>query len=172
MDSWYFQINGWSSLCINLEVWFSTFNWSFGDIFILSCFLTKRLIFSQNIFPGQSFVKRSQIKDSLQMDNLSINLKVGVHAYISDNLSSQISKLVSKSGQSQKDKIATCTKVLARSLQGNLENIAINYLFLKRWFIKLPVGSFCNMYICILVYFHLCIHLLVSNKRTYRNNYI
>ena len=66
-------------------------------------FLTKRLIFPQNIFPGQSFVKRSQIKNSLQTENLSIDHKVGLHAYISDNLSSQISELVSKSGQSQKD---------------------------------------------------------------------
>ena len=32
---------------------------------------SKRLIFSQNIFPGQSFVKRSQIKNSLQTENLS-----------------------------------------------------------------------------------------------------
>ena len=64
---------------------------------------SNRLIFSQNIFPGQSFVKRSQIKDSLQTENLSIDHKVGLHAYILDNLSSQISGLVSKSGQSQKD---------------------------------------------------------------------
>ena len=27
---------------------------------------------------------------------------------------------------------ATCTKVLARSLHGDLENIPVNYLFLKR----------------------------------------
>jgi hypothetical protein len=43
---------------------------------------SKRLIFPQNIFPRQSFVKRSQIKDSLQTGNLSINHKVGLHAYI------------------------------------------------------------------------------------------
>ena len=46
---------------------------------------------------------RAQIKDLLQMENLSIDHKAGLHAYISDNLSSQISKLVLKSGQSQKD---------------------------------------------------------------------
>ena len=42
---------------------------------------------------------------------------------------------------------ATCTKVLARSLQGELENLPINYLFLKRWFTKLHVGSFCTIFV-------------------------
>ena len=38
---------------------------------------------------------RSQIKDLLQMDNLSIDHKGELHAYTSDNLFSQISNLVS-----------------------------------------------------------------------------
>ena len=41
-----------------------------------------------------------EIANPLQIENLSIDHKVGLHAYISNNLSSQISKLVSKSGQS------------------------------------------------------------------------
>jgi hypothetical protein len=51
----------------------------------------------------ESFVNTSQIKDLLQMDNLSTDHKAGLHAYTLDNLSSQFSKLVSKLGQSQKD---------------------------------------------------------------------
>ena len=146
MDSWYFQINGWSSLCINLEVWFSTFNWIFGDIFILSCFLIKRLIFSQNIFPGQSFIKRSQIKDSLQTKNLSIDHKVGLHAYISDSLGSQIHKLVSRWERVRKNKKKHAHKLWLNPYRETWINSLSIILLLKWWLTKLPEGSFVTYY--------------------------
>lgn len=43
---------------------------------------------------------RSQIKDLLEMENLSIDHKAKLHAYTSTNIFSQINILVSKSGQS------------------------------------------------------------------------
>ena len=75
---------------------------------IFSCSLVpnKKLSSSSNIYllsllldqlsPGQSFSIQSEIKDLLKMENIGTYQKEYIYVYASDNLCSQINKLVSK----------------------------------------------------------------------------
>ena len=83
---------------------------------IFSCSLVpnKKLSFSSHIYllsplsdelyPGKSFSIQSKIKDLLKMENIGTDQKEDIHVYASDNICSQINKLVSKRGTVRKTK--------------------------------------------------------------------
>ena len=83
---------------------------------IFSCSLVpdKKLSLSSNIYllsllldqlyPGQSFSIQSEIKDLLKMENIGTDHKEYIYDYASDNLCSQIHKLVSKLERVRKTK--------------------------------------------------------------------
>jgi tetrahydromethanopterin S-methyltransferase subunit H len=60
------------------------------------------------------------------MENLSIDHKVGLHAYISDNLGSQIHKLISRWESVRKNKKKHAHKLWLKSLQGDLDKLPVN----------------------------------------------
>ena len=83
-------------------------------IFSFSLVLDKKLSFSSHIYllsplsdqlyPGQSFPIQSEIKDLLKMENIGTDHKEYIYDYASDNLCSQIHKLVSKQERIRKTK--------------------------------------------------------------------
>ena len=83
-------------------------------IFSFSPVPDKKLSFSSNIYllsllldqlyPGQSFPIQSEIKDLLKMENIVTDHKEYIYVYASDNLSSQVKKLVSKRYKVRKTK--------------------------------------------------------------------
>ena len=154
--------------------WHTKILWGYFHFILF--FLTKRLIFSQNIFLGQSFVKRSQIKNSLQMENLSIDHKVGLHAYISDNLGSQIHKLVSRWERVRKNKKKHAHKLWLNPYRETWINSLSIILLLKWWLTKLPEGSFVTYYtyacICLLFSIRELIGVITSNYRLVDNDFV
>ena len=59
---------------------------------------------SYQLYPGQSFSIQSEIKDLLKMENIGTDKKEYICVYPSDNICSQINKLVSKRGRVRKTK--------------------------------------------------------------------
>ena len=70
---------------------------SSSNIYLLSLLLDQ-------LYPGQTFSIQSKIKDLLLVANMGIDHKRYIYVYASDNLCSQINKLVSKQDRVRKTK--------------------------------------------------------------------
>lgn len=91
-----------------------TYQKSLG-IFSFSLVPNKKLSFSSNIYLlsllldqlylGQSFSIQSEIKDLLKMENIGTDHKGYIYVYTSNNLCSQINKLVSKWDKARRTKM-------------------------------------------------------------------
>ena len=102
-------------IVINNKDWHDkvTYQNSMG-IFSWSLVPDKKVSFSSHIYmlsplldqlyPGQSFSIQSEIKDLLKTTNIGIDHKGYIYVYASDNICSQINKLVSKRGRVRKNK--------------------------------------------------------------------
>ena len=111
----YFLPNMQMIIIINNKDWHDrvTYQNSLG-IFSWSLVPDKKLSFSSNIYLlsllldqlylGQSFPLQSKIKDLLKMENIGTDHKGYIYVYASDNLCSQINKLVSKRDRVKKTK--------------------------------------------------------------------
>ena len=75
---------------------------SSSNIYLLSLLLDQ-------LYPGQSFSIQSEIKDLLKMENIGTDHKGYIYVYASDNLCSQINKLVSN-----RDKVINTKMQLAK----------------------------------------------------------
>jgi hypothetical protein len=115
----YFLQNMQMIIIINSKDWHDrvVYQNSLG-IFSWSLSPDKKVSFSSNIYllsplsdqlyPGQSFPIQSEIKDLLKIENIGTDKKEYICVYPSDNICSQINKLVSKRGRvrNTKDKHA------------------------------------------------------------------
>jgi hypothetical protein len=111
----YFLPNMQMIIIINNKDWHDrvTYQNSLG-IFSMSLVLDKKVIFfshiyllsplSDQLYPRQSFSIQSEIKDLLKMENIGNDQKEYIYNYASDNICSQINKLVSKRGKVGKTK--------------------------------------------------------------------
>ena len=101
----YFLPNMQMIIIINNKDWHDRVTYQ-NSLGIFSCSLVpdKKLSFSSNIYllsllldqlyPGQSFSIQTKIKDLLKMENIGTDHKGYIYVYASDNLCSQINKLV------------------------------------------------------------------------------
>lgn len=106
----YFLPNMQMIIIINNKDWHDrvTYQNSLG-IFSWSLVPDKKLSFSSHIylllplsdqfFPEQSFSIQSKIKDLLKMENIGTDQKEYIYVYASENICSQINKLVLKKGR-------------------------------------------------------------------------
>ena len=66
---------------------------------------------SDQIYPGQSFTIQYEIKDLLKMENIGTDKKEYIYDYASDNICSQINKLVLKRDRVRKTKTEHAHKI-------------------------------------------------------------
>ena len=138
---------------------------SSSNIYLLSLLLDQ-------LYLGQSFLIQSEIKDVLKMENIGTDKKEYICVYPSDNICSQINKLVSKRGRVRNTKEKHAHKIWLDPYRETWKTSLSTIMFLKWWFTKLSAGS-CNiMYIRILISISFMQLSFTFNKRTYRRNYI
>ena len=141
-------------------------------IFSCSFVPDKKLSFSSNIYPlpllldqlylGQSFSIQSEIKDLLKMENIGTDQKDHIYVYASDNICSQINKLVSKRGRVRKTKEKHAHKIW---LDHHRETWITSLSTFCSWSDDLPyylrvVVTYCRY--TLWFQFHLCICILFS----------
>ena len=97
---------------------------------------------SDQLYPGQYFPIQSEIKDLLKIENIGTDHKEYIYDYASDNLGSQIHKLVSKWERVRKTKKKHAHKLWLNSYRQTWINSLSIILLLKWWLTKLPEGSF------------------------------
>ena len=145
---------------------------NFLGIFSCSLVPNKKLSSSSNIYllsllldqhyPGQSFSIQSEIKDLLKMENIGTDKKEYIYVYASNNICSQINKLVSKRGRVRKTKENHAHKFW---LDPYRETWKTSLLTSCSWSNDLPNYLWVVVTYCTYAFwfqFHLCICLLFS----------
>ena len=86
---------------------------------------------SDQLYPGQYFPIQSEIKDLLKMENIGTDHKEYIYDYASDNLCSQIYKLVSKRERVRKTKKNHAHKLWLDPYRETWKTSLSTILFLK-----------------------------------------
>ena len=138
----YFLPNMQMIIIINNKDWHDrvAYHYSLG-IFLWSLVPDKKVSFSSHIYLlsplsyqlylGQSFPIQSEIKDLLKIENIGTDHKEYIYDYASDNLGSQIHKLVSKRDRVRKTKKEHAHKLWLDPYRETWKTSLSTILFLK-----------------------------------------